>query len=58
MTSIQLYQFELCPFCHKVKAAMDAKGIPYSKIEVNPYTKKELPDLPEGTPRKLSLIHI
>lgn len=56
MTSIQLYQFELCPFCHKVKAAMDAKGIPYSKIEVNPYTKKELPDLPEGTPRKVPIV--
>ena len=56
MEAVTLYQFELCPFCHKVKAAMDAKGIPYRKIEVNPFTKKELPELPEGTPKKVPVI--
>ena len=35
---------------------MDAKGIPYEKIEVNPFTKKELPELPEGTPKKVPVI--
>jgi len=56
MEPISLYQFELCPYCHKVKAAMDAKGLPYRKIEVNPYTKKELPELAEGTPRKVPVV--
>ncbi len=56
MNVLTLYQFELCPFCHKVKAAADVKGLAYDKIEVNPYGKKELPDLPEGTPRKVPVV--
>jgi glutathione S-transferase len=56
MTPITLYQFELCPFCHKTKAAMDLKHLPYRKVEVNPYSKKELPELPEGTPRKVPVV--
>jgi microsomal prostaglandin-E synthase 2 len=56
MEAINLYQFELCPFCHKVKAALDVKGLPYAKIEVNPYSKAELPTLPEGTPKKVPVI--
>ncbi|MBR57028.1 MAG: hypothetical protein CMH54_03105 [Myxococcales bacterium] len=42
MSTMKLYQFELCPYCHKVKAGLDLKGIPYEKIEVNPMNKKEL----------------
>ena len=45
MSTLNLYQFELCPYCHKVKAALDLKGIPYNKIEVNPMTKEELKGL-------------
>lgn len=56
MTRILLYQFELCPFCHKVKAALDAKGLAYDKVEVNPYTKKELPKLAAGVPRKVPVV--
>lgn len=56
MEAINLYQFELCPFCHKVKAALDVKGLPYRKIEVNPYSKAELPPLPEGTPKKVPVL--
>lgn len=56
MQALTLYQFELCPYCHKVKAAADVKGLAYDKVEVNPYTKKELPDLPEGTPRKVPVV--
>jgi len=56
MDAITLYQFELCPFCHKAKAAMDIKKLPYRKVEVNPYSKKELPELPEGTPRTVPVI--
>ena len=51
-----LYQFELCPFCHKVKAALEVKGIAYRTVEVNPMTKAELPPLPEGSPKKVPVI--
>ncbi len=58
MEPITLYQFELCPYCHKVKAGLDVKGIPYRKVEVNPMNKKELPELPEATPRKVPVIEV
>jgi len=53
-----LYQFELCPFCHKVKAALEAKGIAFKKIEVNPMTKKELPELEANERRKVPVLEI
>ena len=58
MNAVTLYQFELCPYCHKVKAALEAKGIPYTKVEVNPMNKRELPPLPEGAPRKVPVIQV
>jgi glutathione S-transferase len=39
---IKLYQYEPCPFSHKVKSVLDYYQIPYQKVEVNPITKKEL----------------
>ena len=42
MSTLTLYQFELCPYCHKVKAGLELKGIPYRKVEVNPMSKHEL----------------
>lgn len=54
--SVTLYQFELCPFCHKVKAFLEVKGIAYRTVEVNPMTKAELPPLPEESPRKVPVI--
>jgi microsomal prostaglandin-E synthase 2 len=56
MDALTLYQFELCPFCHKVKASLDLKGLPFHKVEVDPYSKSELPSLPEGTPRKVPVL--
>ncbi len=54
---ITLYQFELCPFCHKVKAGLEVKGLDYVKVEVNPMKKKELPaGLPEDAPRKVPVL--
>lgn len=53
---VVLYQFSLCPFCSKVRAGLDIKGIPYRLVEVNPRTKAELPPLPEGTPRKVPVL--
>ncbi len=56
--SITLYQFQLCPFCHKVRAALDLKGVSYTKIEVAPGNKKELPPLPEEAPRKVPVLQV
>jgi microsomal prostaglandin-E synthase 2 len=58
MDTVTLYQFELCPYCHKVKAALEAKGIAFTKVEVNPMNKKELPELPAGAPRKVPVIQV
>ena len=58
MEAVTLYQFELCPYCHKVKAALEAKGIAFTKVEVNPMNKKELPVLPAGAPRKVPVIQV
>ena len=58
MDTVTLYQFELCPYCHKVKAALEAKGIAFTKVEVNPMNKKELPTLPAGAPRKVPVIQV
>lgn len=40
--SIVLYQFEVCPFCNKVRAYLDYHNIPYKVIEVDPLRKTEL----------------
>lgn len=53
-----LYQFELCPYCHKVKAGLDLKGIEYKRIEVNPMKKKELPELPPDAPKKVPVLEL
>lgn len=56
MERITLYQFALCPFCHKVRAGLEAKGLSYDVVEVNPMNKRELPELPEGAPRKVPVL--
>ena len=53
-----LYQFTLCPFCNKVRAALDLKGIAYQTVEVSPRTKVELPELPDTAPRKVPVLRI
>lgn len=40
--NITLYQYEVCPFCCKVKAFLDYHNLPYRIVEVNPLTKSEL----------------
>ncbi len=41
---IKLYQFESCPYCTRVRAALEAKGIEYEKIEV-PLEREERTEL-------------
>ncbi len=56
MTPVTLYQFALCPYCHKARAGLEAKGIAYRTVEVNPMNKRELPRLPDGAPRKVPVL--
>ncbi|ONI32344.1 hypothetical protein PRUPE_1G362400 [Prunus persica] len=39
---VELYQYEACPFCNKVRAFLDYYKIPYKVMEVNPISKKEI----------------
>lgn len=39
---IVLYQYEVCPFCNKVRAYLDYQNIPYRVVEVDPLRKTEL----------------
>jgi microsomal prostaglandin-E synthase 2 len=56
---ITLYQFQLCPFCHKVRAALELKGLSYRSVEVAPGNKKELPaELPAEAPRKVPVMRV
>jgi microsomal prostaglandin-E synthase 2 len=41
---ITLYQYQVCPFCCKVRAYLDFHKIPYKIVEVDPVFKKELAD--------------
>eukprot|EP00397_Hematodinium_sp_SG-2012_P059385 GEMP01076039.1.p1 GENE.GEMP01076039.1~~GEMP01076039.1.p1 ORF type:complete len:227 (+),score=4.29 GEMP01076039.1:24-704(+) len=45
---MHLYSFRICPFCNKAKSALRYLRIPYSGIEVNPLTRKEIRGLVPG----------
>lgn len=38
----QVYQYQICPYCHRVKAYLDYLKVQYEVVEVNPLTKSEL----------------
>ena len=38
---MHIYQYEIGPFCNKVKALLDLQRLPYETTEVNPLTKGE-----------------
>jgi microsomal prostaglandin-E synthase 2 len=37
-----IYQYKICPFCHRTRAYLDFLQIKYKIIEVNPLTKSEI----------------
>mmetsp|Transcript_40444 Transcript_40444/g.75769 ORF Transcript_40444/g.75769 Transcript_40444/m.75769 type:complete len:280 (+) Transcript_40444:44-883(+) len=45
--TVEIYQYEICPFCCKVKAFLDWQKIAYHTKEVNPLTKAELKFSPD-----------
>lgn len=40
--AVTLFQYDVCPWCNKVKAVLDYNDIPYRAVEVNPLLKTEL----------------
>jgi len=40
--TVQLYQYEICPFCCKLKAFLDWQKLEYRTTEVNPLSKAEI----------------
>uniref|UniRef100_A0A7S0IJQ6 Prostaglandin E synthase 2 n=1 Tax=Calcidiscus leptoporus TaxID=127549 RepID=A0A7S0IJQ6_9EUKA len=40
--TVRLFQYDICPFCNKIKAMLDLHKIPYETVDVNPLTKKEI----------------
>eukprot|EP00566_Odontella_aurita_P016147 CAMPEP_0113534094 /NCGR_PEP_ID=MMETSP0015_2-20120614/4973_1 /TAXON_ID=2838 /ORGANISM="Odontella" /LENGTH=288 /DNA_ID=CAMNT_0000433227 /DNA_START=126 /DNA_END=992 /DNA_ORIENTATION=- /assembly_acc=CAM_ASM_000160 len=55
--SITLFQYNICPFCHKTKALLEYAGVQYSTVEVNPLTKQELKSL-SGNYKKVPIAKI
>jgi glutathione S-transferase len=47
---ITLYQFHWSHFVEKVRWALDFKQLEWSAVDVDPFTKKQLRQLPHGTP--------
>lgn len=52
---IVLYQYEVCPFCNKVRAYLDYHDIKYSVVEVDPLRKTELKVLDDKEYRKVPI---
>jgi microsomal prostaglandin-E synthase 2 len=42
MNQSKLYQYDVCPFCLKVRVGLALKKLNYDKIEVHPLNKKEI----------------
>ena len=53
---VTLNHYEVCPFCCKVKAALDFYKVPYSVVEVSPLTKRQLKEVPGGPHKKVPVL--
>ena len=51
---ILIFQYNICPFCNRVKAYLDFLGLPYRTVEVNPIFKTEIEFVEE--PRKVPVV--
>lgn len=45
VSEVTLYQYEICPYCCKVKAYLDWAKVPYNVVEINPISKSEMKPL-------------
>jgi len=57
---VTIYQYEICPFCNKLKSVMDFYGLPYATVEVNPFTKAEIKAIqsPESVEAKTAYLKV
>merc|ERR1740138_1312095 len=39
---LRLFQYAICPFCNKTKAALDFLRVPYATVEVDPLTRSQI----------------
>eukprot|EP00316_Scyphosphaera_apsteinii_P002151 CAMPEP_0119331834 /NCGR_PEP_ID=MMETSP1333-20130426/81470_1 /TAXON_ID=418940 /ORGANISM="Scyphosphaera apsteinii, Strain RCC1455" /LENGTH=288 /DNA_ID=CAMNT_0007341523 /DNA_START=93 /DNA_END=959 /DNA_ORIENTATION=- len=39
---VRIYQYDICPFCNKLKALLDFYKLPYETVDVNPLLKREI----------------
>ena len=39
---VKMFQYEICPFCNKIKAVLDFCKVSYETVEVNPLSKAQL----------------
>ncbi len=46
---IKLYQYEMCPYCEKVRRKLAELKIEYEKVEVNPAAKPDAVTSTGGT---------
>ena len=47
VAELTLYQYEICPYCCKVKAYLDWAQLPYRVVEIHPIAKTEMKELGE-----------
>jgi len=52
---VTLYQYEVCPFCNKLRAFLDYNNIAYKVVEVNPLTKTEIKGMRKNKEGKLKV---
>ena len=46
---ITLYEFSTCPFCHRVRATLDALHVPFRAVEVDRNNKPDIVKQTGGT---------